>query len=63
MDNKDGLIKGVKVLGLVIWGMAVIATCAAVWNAAAPGIICVAAGITMLTSGWSIFKEAKKLKD
>ena len=34
-----------------------------VWNAAAPGIICVAAGATMLTSGWSIYKEAKKLKD
>lgn len=63
MDNKDRLIKGAKVLGLAIWGMAVIATCAAVWNAAAPGIICVAAGATMLTSGWSIYKEAKKLKD
>ena len=30
MDNKDRLIKGAKILGLGLWGMAVIATCAAV---------------------------------
>ena len=60
MNNKDNLIKGAKVLGLIVWGMAVIATCAAVWNAAEAAIICAASIVTLVTSGIHVYKTAKK---
>ena len=35
MTNKTRIQMGVKVLSLVLWGLAIIATCAGLWNAAA----------------------------
>ena len=63
MTNKDRLIAGGKMLGLFLWGMAVIMTCAAVWNTFPPATIGIAAGVTILTSGWNIYKAGKKVAD
>ena len=57
---KDSLIMLAKGVGIAVWSLAVIATCAAVWNAAEPAIICIAAGATLITSGIHIYKTAKK---
>ena len=31
-DNKSNIVKGLKILGLAIWGLLIIATCAGVLN-------------------------------
>ena len=57
---KDALMMLAKGVGLAAWALAVIATCAAVWNAAEAATICLAAGVTLVTSGICIYKTARK---
>lgn len=57
---KNALITLAKGLGIALWILAVIATCAAVWNAAEAATICIAAVATLITSGICIYKTAKK---
>ena len=57
---------GIKVLALFIWGLAVIITCAGLWNAAAEtkqvdGIYIAASVLTFIINGIAIYVRARSV--
>lgn len=62
MDNKDRLIKGGKVLLIVLWLLLTIATCSAVWNAGLGLFFNITALCTLVGNILAVYKFARKLE-
>jgi len=60
-DNKIRVMKGIKVIALVIYGILTIATCAGVWNFCPEKAVKVFAGLLLCANALVIYVIAKKV--
>lgn len=61
-ENKNDIVKWVKVIALALYCLLTIATCAGVWNFCKEPLVNWAAGILMAANGVVAFTLIKKLK-
>ena len=68
MDNKSRTLLFIKALALFIWGLAIIATCAGLWNAAVKtkeveGFYIFASILAFIINGIAIYARARSISN
>lgn len=68
MDNKSRTLLFIKALALFIWGLAIIATCAGLWNAAVKtkeveGFYIFASILAFIINGIAIYVRARSISN
>jgi len=62
-DNKDNIIKWLKILAIIAYAIATIITCSAVWNSKPDVFISLVALALFAVNGYIVYRKAKALKD
>jgi dolichyl-phosphate-mannose--protein O-mannosyl transferase len=68
MDNKSRIQMGIKVLALFLWAIAIIATCAGLWNAAVKtkqveGFYIFTSIVAFIINGLAIYVRARSISN
>lgn len=68
MDNKSRTLLFIKALALFLWGLAIIATCAGLWNAAVKtkqveGFYIFASIVAFIINGIAIYVRARSISN
>ena len=61
-ENKERIVKWIKIVALIVWALATIITCAGVWNYCPEDFVKAVAVALFIANGYAIYRKAVLLK-